>query len=149
MIDKRELILARLLAIANNVAGVKKAWRHKGRLSETARPAIVILDADEAAEITDPPSHSPRAPRRVVMTPEIYLMLSGQPGEVGTDINLFRANFLHDVLTDADLRDIVGTNGDIRYQGCATGLAEGRSLEAEMGVSISFLYILKPEDLAP
>jgi hypothetical protein len=144
--DKRERILARLLQIAAGVEGVNKAWRNRGRLSETARPAIVILDADETAEETDPAGRPSNSPRRVVMTPEQYLLLSDTPENVGAAINLMRSRYLYAVLTDATLRAIVGTTGEIRYEGCATGLAEGRSMEGEMGVSISFRYAMKVTD---
>ena len=32
-------------------------------------------------------------------------------------------------------------------KGCATALARGRSMEGEMGVSFSFTYVLRPEQL--
>ena len=81
------------------------------------------------------------------MTPEIYLLLGAKPENVGTEINALRATFIKSVLTDAGLLLIVGTNGDIRYEGCATSLARGRNMEGEMGISFSFAYTLRPEDL--
>lgn len=50
MPDTREEILARLVGIAAEVPGVATTGRNRVGLSETARPAIVVLDADEAAE---------------------------------------------------------------------------------------------------
>lgn len=146
--DRREAILARLLEIATGIEGIVRAWRHKSRVTEEARPAIVILDADEVAEEGEAAAGRPfNVQRRVVMTPEIYIMLGGSPEEVGTEINTMRGRFLKAVLKDDELISIVGTNGLIKYEGCATGLAEGRSMEAEMGVSISFTYILKVDEL--
>ena len=81
------------------------------------------------------------------MTPEIYLMLGAKPEDVGTVINGFRAVFIKAVLMDPGLASIVGSNGDIRYEGCATGLARGRTMEAEMGLSFTFSYILRPDEL--
>lgn len=147
--DRRESILARLLEIASDIEGIKRAWRHKGRLTEDARPAIVILDADETAEEEGNVSSSRPSDlsRRVVMTPEIYIMLGSSLEDVGTDINAMRAKFLKAVMLDAELREIVGTNGHFKYEGCATGLGEGRTMEGEMGVSISFTYVLKYAEL--
>ena len=54
MPDIREDILARLVAIAAEVPGVVIAGRNRVALSETARPAIIVLDADEAAEEEEP-----------------------------------------------------------------------------------------------
>ena len=147
MIDRRELILSRLLDIASVTEGVVAAFRNKDEISEKQRPAIVILDADEAADDSDPGSRPARSPRRVAMTPEIYILLGAKPEELGSVINLLRARFVKSILGDSQLGSIVGTNGDIRYEGCATALARGRSMEGEMGVSFSFTYVLRPEEL--
>ena len=147
MTDRREMILTRLLEIAVGVEGIVAAFRNRDEISEKQRPAIVILDADEAADDADPVSRPSRAPRRVAMTPEIYILLGAKPEDLGTAINTLRARFVKAVLGDAQLSLIVGSNGDIRYEGCATALARGRSMEGEMGVSFSFTYVLRPEEL--
>ena len=147
MTDRREMILTRLLEIAVGVEGIVAAFRNRDEISEKQRPAIVILDADEAADDADPSSRPSRAPRRVAMTPEIYILLGAKPEELGSVINALRARFVKSVLGDSQLGSIVGTNGDIRYEGCATALARGRSMEGEMGVSFSFTYVLRPEEL--
>ena len=147
MIDRREMILSRLLEIASATEGVVAAFRNKDEISEKQRPAILILDADEAADDTDPGSRPSRSPRRVAMTPEIYILLGAKPEDLGSAINRLRARFVKAVLSDTQLGSIVGTNGEIRYEGCATALARGRSMEGEMGVSFSFTYVLRPEEL--
>jgi hypothetical protein len=149
MTDKREAILARLVAIAGTIQGVVTAARNQPDVDDEARPAIVILDADEAADDADPAStmRGSAARRRVGMTPEIYILLGANPENVGTAINAMRAKVIKAILTDATLNTILGTNGAIRYEGCATGLSRGRSLEGEMGVSFTFSYILNPADL--
>jgi hypothetical protein len=149
MTDKRELILARLLGISQGLPGITAAFRNKDEISDRQRPCMVILDADEAADDGDPSglARRPNAPRRVGMTPEIYLMLGAKPEDVGTAINRLRASFVKAVLMDSELATIVGSNGDIRYEGCATGLARGRTMEAEMGLSFTFSYILRPDEL--
>ena len=147
MTDRRELILVRLLEIAKGIEGIAGAFRNRDEISEKQRPAIVILDADEAADDADPASRPARSPRRVAMTPEIYILLGAKPEELGSVINAVRARFVKSVLRDSQLGSIVGTNGDIRYEGCATALARGRSMEGEMGVSFSFTYVLRPEEI--
>ena len=147
MIDRREMILSRLLEIAGSTEGIAGAFRNRDEISEKQRPAIVILDADEVADDADPGSRPARSPRRVAMTPEIYILLGAKPEELGSVINALRARFVKSVLGDSQLGSIVGTNGDIRYEGCATALARGRSMEGEMGVSFSFTYVLRPEEL--
>ena len=147
MTDRRELILVRLLEIAKGIEGIAGAFRNRDEISEKQRPAIVILDADEAADDADPTTRPSRSPRRVAMTPEIYILLGAKPEELGSVINAVRARFVKSVLRDSQLGSIVGTNGDIRYEGCATALARGRSMEGEMGVSFSFTYVLRPEEI--
>ena len=147
MIDRREMILSRLLEIAGSTEGIAGAFRNRDEISEKQRPAIVILDADEAADDADPSSRPSRAPRRVAMTPEIYILLGAKPEDLGTAINTLRARLLKAILTDLSLLTILSSSGEVRYEGCATALARGRSMEGEMGVSFSFTYVLRPEEL--
>jgi len=149
MTDKRETILARLVDVAAGVTGIVFAGRNVGNVDDEDRPAIIILDADEAADDSDPQSNlrGTSAKRRVGMTPEIYVLLGGKPEDVGSELNTYRAALVKAVLTDSELIEAVGPNGGIRYEGCATGLSRGRSMEGEMGVSFTFTYILNPADL--
>lgn len=144
--DHREAILSRLLEIAAGTEGVVKAYRNQDDIPEKSRPAIVILDGDEAADDSDP-SRPTNAPRRVGMSPEIYILLGSSPESVGSSINLIRARFVKAVMTDATLRGLTLDGDGIRYEGCATGLARGRSMEGEMGVSFTFTYVMRPEKL--
>ena len=147
MTDRREMILTRLLEIAVGVDGIVAAFRNKDEISEKQRPAIVILDADEAADDADPTTRPSRSPRRVAMTPEIYILLGAKPEDLGIAINTLRARLVKAILMDPSLLTILGSSGDARYEGCATALALGRSMEGEMGVSFSFTYVLRPEEL--
>ena len=147
MIDRREMILSRLLEIAGSTEGIAGAFRNRDEISEKQRPAIVILDADEVADDADPGSRPARSPRRVAMTPEIYILLGAKPQDLGTAINTLRARLVKAILMDPSLLTILGSSGDARYEGCATALARGRSMEGEMGVSFSFTYVLRPEEL--
>lgn len=149
MADLRESIIARLVKVAESVDGVVTVVRNAPAPDETRLPAIQILDADEAADDSDP-SNVPRgtiARRRVGMTPEIYILLGDLPEAIGPALNTLRARLIKAVLSDATLISLVGQNGSIRYEGCATGLSRGRSMEGEMGVSFTFSYILNPAAL--
>lgn len=149
MADKREQILVRLVEIAEGVSGVIYAARNVGNIDDEDRPAIVIMDADEAADDGDGSgvARGTNAKRRVGLTPEIYILLGDKPEKIGTELNAFRAALIKAVLTDSTLQGIVGANGGIRYEGCATALSRGRSMEGEMGVSFTFTYILNPAEL--
>ena len=148
MADRREEVLARLLTVANEVPGATTALRNVGGISETRRPALIVLDADEAVDEMDFGGSRPfDAPTLVVMTPEIFIMVSASAATIGTELNTMRRRVIRSVLQDPTLRALVGTNGDIRYAGCGTALATGRSMEGEMAVSFAFRYVLRPAEL--
>ncbi len=147
MLDLREEILARLVAIAAEVPGVVLAGRNRVALSETARPAIVVLDADEAAEDEERAGRPAASPQLVVMTPELFVLAGRPAAEIGAELNAFRRRIIRRVLTDAPLLGLAGSNGFVRYAGCATALAAGRSLEGEMSLSFAIRYVLRPMEL--
>lgn len=146
--DRREAILERLTDVAGTVQGIVGAYRNRDEVSDDDRPAIIILDADEEASDAAFERGRPSRQRNLVtMNPEIYIILGARPAQVGTEINTLRARLVKAVLLDGDLIALAGTNGEIRYEGCATALARGRQMEGEMGVSISFTYPLDPQKL--
>jgi hypothetical protein len=146
-LDIREAVLNRLTEIAQDLPGIATAGRNIANVDDILTPAIQILDADETASDNDPSARPSISSRRVGMNPEIYIVLGGKPEDVGPELNAFRAAFLKAVMTDAQLLALLGTNGSIRYEGCATSLSRGRNMEGEMGVSLTFTYILRPQDL--
>jgi hypothetical protein len=146
--DKREQILQRLVAVAASVPGVTTAVRNQDEISERARPAIAVFDADESAdERAEQQGHGGRAPNIVEMTPEVLILLGAAPETVGSALNALRAKLVKAVLTDSQLIALVGSNGRIRYAGCSTHLGHGRSMEGFMGVEFVFAYVLRPDQL--
>ena len=145
--SKREDILARLVTVCATIPGVVFCARNRDEITDRQKPAVVIWDADEVANEGEPKRAGASGPQIISMTPEIYILLSGSPETVGTQLNTLRDALLKAVLTDATMRTITGPNGAIRYEGCATGLSRGRSMEGEMGVSISFQYPFNPNTL--
>ncbi len=148
MLDRREDILVRLLAVCRTVDGVAKVARNEQVTNDWDFPAVIVLDADEEAdEAAFGRGRPARSPNLVTMTPELYVILGETPEAVGSELNRLRARFIKAVLTDAELGGLVGTNGEIRYQACATGLARGRQMIGEMGLVFSFTYVLRPAEL--
>ena len=146
--DKREALLARLVEIAAGVPEIKTAARNQDEISERARPAIVIFDADETAdERANEQGHVGRAPNIIEMSPEALILLGGTPERLGTALNEMRAKFVKAVLIDVQLATITGTNGRVRYVGCSTHLGHGRSMEGSMGMHFAFAYVLRPDQL--
>lgn len=164
--DRRELILSRLAAILSGLTipilgGPAPATvtsipagnfvRNRNELDASQVPGIILLDADE---VRDPAIRRP--PRGLIeqampdqimkMTPEIYVVLDVRGisnMNVGPDLNSARLAILAAVLPDKQLQQIVGTNGDICYDGTVTDLARNRSMKGQLGISLTFTYPLK------
>lgn len=148
MEDLREDILVRLVEVceALDVGGV---YRNDLDLSDEALPALVIMDGDENADDNDPEGRTTLAPRRVSMTPEVYILLrkTVPAPQVGTALNTIRRQLIHAVLDDSELKALTINNRSICYGGGASGLSRGRSLLGEMGLQFAFTYILRPDRL--
>lgn len=145
--DDREAILNRLRDLCGEVPGVKSAYRNRLRVPDTAKPALVVYDADEVAdEDTYGRGRSPATINLVSMTPEIYLVLGADHEDVGTEMNAIRAALYKRIVGDETLRDLCADE-DIRYQGCISGLGIGRSMEGEMLLNFTFRYVLNPATL--
>jgi hypothetical protein len=145
--DKREAILARLLAIGVELYGAKFAYRNEidipeGRSGETR---FVLMDSDENAvdPLTLGKGRPPNGVQIVGMTPEIYLLMQGKSADIGTDMNTERRKVLKAILNDATLSGLCH-NGDIRYEGYASGLSAGREMNTDCGLSFTFVYALFP-----
>lgn len=150
MADVREAVLVRLLAIAEGIEGVAKTGRNVLDVTGRARPAIIIFDGsendgDEGA--TASRSRPSQSPMLIQMIPDIQLVHGAAATEIGTGINALRAKTIKAILTDAELKQIVGGNGEIRYQGCSTDLEKGQSMEGEMHLHFVFRYRLAPAEL--
>lgn len=145
--DKREAILARLVYVAGSIVDPKFVFRNQVDIPENARPAIVILDGDEDVDESSAGRGRPaNGPAIVTMKPEFFLLLEAGAEKVGPALNLYRAKVIKAVTQDNSLIALC-LNGDIRYEGFATGLGIGRSMEGESGFGFSFRYILRPDKL--
>lgn len=124
--------------------------RNRNELQKEKVPGIIVLDADEVKDprlLQPPPGRAmERMPAQVMrMTPEIYVVLDERGVEnlnVGKDLNIARLAILNSVFSDRQLQDIVGSNGNIAYDGCVTDLARNRTMRGQLGVSVTFSYPL-------
>lgn len=149
--DKREIILLRLFAVLSAVDGVTTYVRNRGHLPDDKRPAIYLLDGDEAADDRAfDRGRLSESPNLVSLDPEVYIALDGRGPDnarVGEDLNAFRVKIVKAVLFDATLKALIGTNGQIKYRGCVTDLARGRAMNGEMGIHFTLIYHFKPSEL--
>ena len=124
--------------------------RNRNDLQADKVPGIILLDADEVKDpraLRPPPGvQQTRMPAQIMrMTPEIYVVLDvrGVKNEnVGKDLNTARLAILNAIMTDDQLQSIVGSNGDITYDGCVTDLARNRTMKGQLGISVTFTYPL-------
>jgi len=89
-------------------------------------------------------------PQLIDMTPEIYVVLDVRKPtnvNVGADLDLARLAILAVILPDETLQAIVGANGDIIYDGSVTDLARNRTMEGQLGLSVTFTYPLLPSEV--
>lgn len=145
--DRREEILQRLVVIAK-VAGVKKVFRNENTPNETDLPAVIVLDADEKADEGDPEGRGPLGPRRMVMVPQLFIVLPGAAKSVGTTLNGLRALLIDAVASDATLTAMTNNHRGARLLASQTSLAWGRSMMGEMGLSFAIPYLLHPGQVA-
>ena len=156
MTDTREVILARLLVILGTIEGVAGSGATKavGRNIDDVpagwsdrRPAILLQDAVE--EFFDaPPLDRRSAVQRMALRPVLTILAGADAKDVGALLNLFRARLIAAVLSDADLRTLVGTNGRVHYAGCERLPAGPESKEGRMEVTFVFTYVLRLTDLS-
>jgi len=151
MIDVRENILARLVAIVATMPSIKNVYRNNVDLTEDQLPAAAVLDGDEeTGDHTDHSQHPSNRPTLATMTPEIIIFKLAP--QVGPDISTLRRELIKLVLYDTELNEqIIGTgrfgNGTIRYLGCQTDLGWERSMFGALKANFQFKYPLKPDDL--
>ena len=164
--DRRAKILARLdelftgLTVAltggETPAATVGFVHNRNELPADMVPGIILLDADE---VKDPSFLKPQPGRQLPpgatvmrMTPEIYGVLDVRKGaqqnvNVGEDLNLIRGAILYLIFHDATLQGIVGSNGRIELDACVTDLARNRTMKGQIGISVSFIYPLFPQEL--
>ncbi len=147
MTDRREMILERLLAILDAIPGSNAAFRNKTDIAEGTRPCIVLIDGDEDAEGRDS-NRAGRAPRRVHMHPQIYILAGGQAEDIGTTLNEMRAAAIYELTHDVTLQALTVNADDVVYEGAQSLIEDGRRVEGVIVLSFSITYLLRPGDLA-
>lgn len=148
MTDRREAILSRLVKILEGAPGIAAVYRNTAQISENKLPAAAVLDADEAADDRDiGRNHRSNAANIVTMRPEIVVALAASAAEAGKQLNAWRALIAKRILYDDELQTICGHNGSIRYDGCVTAFAVGRSMQGEMTMTFAIAYVFRPSEL--
>jgi hypothetical protein len=151
MVDVRENILARLVALAGGIPNMALVDRNNGQVDDAQLPAIIVFDGDEETnDATDLSQMPPHRPTKVRMHPTIEIAAISQ--FAGSDLSTMRGELIKAVLYDTELNNnIVRTgrngNGAIRYLGCQTDPTWMRNKYGQLRVLFMFSYNLDPADL--
>lgn len=152
MTDVREQILTRLSAVAGlaaaavDVSDSVTVGRNKTQLSDSARPAIIVMDGSEQTEDGYGRGRPSTTPIIVTMRPEVWVFAGALPEDIGELMSAFRATIIKKVLTDPDLLNM-SKDGDLRYEGCTTRFTSGARIEGDLGVMFALRYVLRPTEL--
>ena len=148
--DRRELILVRLLVILQGIPGVTLGARNRGSVSGKAQPALVMHDAvEEATEISYSREGVHYAYKALMrLSPQIYILLGNPSDVIGSDVSAMRQLLVPAIWTDPTLRGYCGSNGDVRYIGCGLTTETGETREARLDVKFEFIYVLSASELA-
>jgi hypothetical protein len=148
MIDQRENILSRLVAVCAGVEGIVTAVRNRLDVAKLQRPAIVVLDGSE--QLFDAPStvlHSEI--QRMELSPLIAVHIRGTDiADGGGLLSLYRSRLLSAILSDSALSSYVGTNGRIRYEGASVASPTAEGSEFRIDLMIVFRYPFRLDDIS-
>lgn len=158
MIDRREEILVRLLALLGTVEldgyAVENVFRNRGVFPEDKRPAIALLDGSEDVALSGAPKSSRQSgpvPYLMSLKPFIHVALLRREitkaDELGPELSAFRRGIIAAVFYDSQLLDLVTTNGVIEYLGSQTDMESGSAMQGELRLDFAFRYPLNPMDL--
>lgn len=154
--DRRERILTRVWELLQTIPGIAVCVRNRGELPENMRPALVMLDADEEPDLQHNGSRGQlRAPVVIMaLRPQIFAVLQDREPKnegVGEDLSALRRQILPIILPmvtgDETLRQLVGSNGYMRYEGLSTDMATGRAMSGQMQIHLAFGYPFRLEEL--
>lgn len=152
MPDNRESILARIVTILESVAepdagsgeyAFPYVYRNRTEIAENARPCAALLDGEEETLGADT-TRGGVTPIRVVMRPQIMLLLGDKAADVGTRLNRLRASVIHALATDPELSALTANDAKVVYEGGGLVVDNGRLVEGALSLSFALTYVLYP-----
>lgn len=149
IIDRRELILARLFEICEtfspDIVAARRVYRNRTNISGKSGAAIVLMDGSEDS-LSDPTARRAGKVVQVVgiaMLPKIQLFDYGSSEAIGQKLNVLRLQMIVRVQDDANLVAIAGNSfGLVQYLGCETEIENGEKAEGRIDVKFAIHYPL-------
>lgn len=155
-LDKREVILERMLALLQTVNGMDLAlsvFRNRAEIPIEKLPALVLLDGKE--NLNNPAMPHTRGgalvPTVFDLTPQVFIVLRPRDDihnvGIGEELSGLRMQVLKAFIQDDDLRGLLGSNGEINYLGHETDLQTGSTVQGQMQLNFQLSYVFDPNDL--
>jgi hypothetical protein len=147
--DRREAILSRLAALAAEIDGINAVVRNQLDIGSLARPAVVIHDGTELlASAPDDLRARNSAVQTMDLSPLIMVIVrAGGAADPGVLMSLYRSQIVAGILRDDEILAAIGTNGRIRYEGCAVAVPDAEAQEHRVELSITFRYPFQLDEL--
>jgi hypothetical protein len=147
--DEREIILSRLVALCGEVDGVQAVVRNTLDVAALARPAVVIHDGTELlASAPDDIRARNSSVQIMEMSPLLMVIVrGGGAADPGVIMSLYRSQIVAGILRDSAILAAIGTNGRVRYEGCAVAVPDAEAQEHRIELSLTFRYPFRLDDL--
>jgi hypothetical protein len=145
--DQREVILSRLVTLCGSIGGVQSVARNRLDVAGLVRPAVVIHDGLE--QLLDAPSDMHHSElQRMELVPLIMVIVrGGGTADPGVLMSSYRSQIVAGILRDSAILAAIGTNGRIRYDGCAVAAPDAEAKEHRIELSVTFRYVFRLGDL--
>lgn len=158
MLDKREIILERMLTLLGTVNGTTpplNVFRNRAEIPTDKLPALVLLDGKENIKYPKLPygkGGTPYTPPFVYdLLPQVFIVLKPRDDinntGVGEELSGLRMQVLKAIIHDSDLRYMLGSNGELNYLGHVTDLQTGSTVLGQMQLNFQLSYVFDPNDL--
>jgi hypothetical protein len=157
MMDKRETILAHLLAMLDGldglaeVDGVKSVFRNRGEIPQEKLPAVVLLDGREKIKVSTSTHGGLRTPTIFTLSPQIFIVLKPRDDinndGIGEELSAYRVKIIKLMRDDDTLAALLGANGEALYLSSETDMQTGSTMQGQMQMDFAFSYVLNPSDL--
>lgn len=143
-VDKRELILSRLLTLLTQLAdgtGIY-VYRDQAEFETDELPAYVLLDGNDTKSVG---SSDRRGPQIMLLTPQIFYIPvpteNPKNDGVGSNLSAMRVAMIKKVMQDGTLQDLLGDNGYVEYRGMETDMQTGAEVKGQFRMDFAFAYV--------
>jgi hypothetical protein len=159
MLDKREAILERMLALLGTVNSTDQplnVFRNRAEIPTEKLPALVLLDGKENLKYPELPHTRGGAivPSVFVLMPQVFIVLRPRDTVenvgVGEELSSLRVQILQAFIGDwenGELKGLLGSNGELSYLGHETDLQTGSTVLGQMQLHFQLSYVFDPRDL--